>query len=122
MPQDRRRCNRVTIELPVTFKASPYQQHISIGITQNISATGLCFTSTDKLDRGQDVSVEIRIPPGVRVKLDTTVIWVRDALTISGDYVIGVRMKEPVNDQARRFIQFCAKKMNEQAFPPGEAA
>ena len=111
--QDRRRCYRLDTQLPVTFQASKFQQHVSVGISQNISATGLCFTSTDRVDKGQDLVLEVRLPPGEKVKLNTEVVWVRDAGTISRDYLIGVRLKEPVDDNARKFIRFCARKMNE---------
>ncbi len=110
--QDRRRCHRIDAELPIAFRASRYQRHISVGLTQNVSATGLCFLSTQGVDVGQDLSLEIQIPPGDKLNLNTTVVWVRETGYISRDYLIGVRLREPVDEDARKFIRFCARELS----------
>jgi len=110
--QDRRRCHRFDVELPVAFRATRYQRHISVGLTQNVSATGLCFLTTQGVDIGQDLTIEIQIPSGEKLTLNTAVVWVRETGYISRDFLIGVRLREPVDDDARKFIRFCAQELS----------
>jgi len=110
--QDRRRCHRINAELPVAFRVTRYQRHISVGLTQNISATGLCFLSTQGVDIGQDLALEIQIPPNEKLTLNTVVVWVRETGYISRDFLIGVRLREPVDDDARKFIRFIAQELS----------
>jgi len=124
--KERRRCYRLQMELPVSFRASKYQRHISLGLTQNISATGLCFLTTQGVEVGQELKLDIQIPPEQKLTLTTEVVWVRETGYISRDYYIGVRLKEPVDEDAHQYVRFCAQSMHKlrqkrEAGPAAEA-
>ena len=110
MPE-RRRCHRMDIELPLSFKAMKIQRHISVGLTVNISAVGLCFQTTENLITGQPLTLTVQLPSEEKVDLNTQIMWVRESGYISRDYFVGVKIQEPLNDDAKTFVKFCAERM-----------
>jgi len=109
--KERRRCHRMDIELPVNFRVTKLQRHLSVGLTINISAVGLCFQTTEQVSAGNELTLTIQLPTDEKLELNTLVMWVRESGYISRDYFVGVRIEEPLNDDAKKFVKFCAERM-----------
>lgn len=105
--QDKRRSHRVKVELPVSFKASIHQRHVSIGTTMDISATGICLKTREKLDEGQLLEIQLKLPTDETLVIRTKVVWVREMdYGLSPDFLAGIKIVDQMNDDEAKFIRY----------------
>jgi Tfp pilus assembly protein PilZ len=109
---DKRRCLRHKIEVPAWFKNTRYQKDLSLATTINISATGICLTTREPLEAGQEVLMQVKLPPDERVIINTRVVWIQEIMGLTvREYLVGLRLVEPMQFEEKKFVQFCARKM-----------
>ena len=62
-----------------------------LGITQDIGLGGMRFTSTERLQPGENVSVDLSLPDEGEVGIQGIVLWSREAAGLSGGFESGLR-------------------------------
>ncbi len=112
---EKRRCFRFKLEVPAWFKNTRYQQKdLSIASTVNVSATGIALTTREPLEVGQQILMQVKLPPDERVIVRAEVVWVKDITrTFIPEYQVGLRLVEPMQYEEGKFVKFCAQKMLE---------
>lgn len=109
--QEKRRVHRLNIDLPVTFKQSGGQQHISIGATLNVSAIGLCLRTKEELEIGDKLFVTVQLPGGRNLVIDGEVMWVRELDFFKHkDYAVGFKIRDNMKMNEADFVKFFAKE------------
>jgi len=110
---DKRRCHRYDIELPVSFKLSHQQKHISVATTINISAKGICMASKEKFLRGQKFPMQVKLPSGERLVIHVEVIWVKEVLVCNTlEFQAGIKIADGgLKADEAKFVKFCADIM-----------
>ena len=109
MGQENRRVQRLEIALSLSFKVVPTQQYVSLATTVNISATGLCFVTKEKLHPGQDLIVQVTLSKFENVILPIQVVWVKEQFTfMQEEYAVGVKVKDSVDPDVAKFVKFFA--------------
>lgn len=108
---ENRRTHRITIELPLSFKAFESQKHLSIAVTQDISPTGMRVLSKDKLDVGQEVQVQIRLPDDSSLTVHAKVVWCKDSYTLNAkEYIMGIQLMDTMKADEAKFVKFVARQ------------
>ena len=111
---DNRRCFRFKMELPAWFQNTRYQKDLSLAMTINVSANGICLITREPLEVDQEILMQVKIPPEDRVIIRTQVVWVKEMPgTIVREYQVGLRVVEPMQFEETKFVKFCAQKMLE---------
>jgi len=111
---DKRRSHRLKIELPASFEIKSFAgNQISIATTLDISATGICLVSKEKLNIHDKMTVNVNLGKEGRVKVDAEVVWVKSAASYGGssEYHIGLKIREPLTDDATKFVRFYATEL-----------
>lgn len=112
MSLEQRRCFRFKMELPAWFRNSRSQKDLSLATTLDVSATGMCLATREALEVGQEILMQVKLPPEDRVIIRTRVVWVREiAGTMVREYQVGLRLVEPMQYEEGKFVKFFAKKM-----------
>ena len=113
--EEKRRVLRFKLEVPAWFKNTKYKnKDLSIASTMNVSATGIALITREALEVGQQVLMQVKLPPDERVIVRAEVVWVRDITrTFIPEYQVGLRLVEPMQYEESKFVKFCAKKMLE---------
>ena len=109
---DKRRCHRLHIELPATFKASEKDDQISIGTTVDISALGVCLVTREALKIGQELAVQLILPGGDKTRIRVKVVWVKEKEYYDSgkEYLTGIKILEPMQADEARFIKYFVKE------------
>lgn len=116
MGQEKRRCARLDIELPVSFDIRSIQGHQAITSTLNISATGLRFKTREPLKAGQDLKIVVGLGKDGRVCLPATVRWVKESLEYGGtEYLVGLQIDDKAGEDQKKFVLFVAQEMVRRA-------
>ena len=116
MGQEKRRCIRLNIELPVSFDIRSIQGHQAITSTLNISATGLSFMTREPLKAGQELNLVVGIGKDERVYLPATVRWIKESLEYGGtEYLVGLQIDDKAGDEQKKFVLFVAQEMIRRA-------
>ena len=120
MEEDKRRCVRLNIELPASFKVHKSQEHISHASSLDVSALGLRLLTREPLEKGQIFPIRIILPDQQRLTLTVEVVWAkREEASITEDYLAGVRIvtgKQPEDET--KYVKFFAKEFLNQQKPP----
>lgn len=104
--QEKRRSYRLPVELATSFKVFPEQEHISLGLINEISALGFSFTTKEFLSVGQEFSMTVRFPDDQRVELPVKAVWTRKESEVdTPEYFVGVKLLEPVTPQTSMYIR-----------------
>lgn len=112
MTNEHRRSHRIKIELPASFKASKTQSHSSVATVLDISATGICITTRDALDLGQELSIQVRLPTDEKLTVKAKVVWVRENVVLNDrEYSMGIKLLEPMNEDEAKFVRFYVTKL-----------
>ncbi len=112
MGQEKRRCIRLDIDLPVSFDIRGTQKNQVITSTLNISATGLSFLTREYLKAGQELTLLVGIAKGQRVRLPAVVRWVKESFEIGGsEYLVGLQIDDRAEEEQRKFVLFVAQEM-----------
>ena len=112
MTNEHRRSHRIKIELPASFKASKTQSHSSVAIVLDISATGICITSRDALDLGQELTIQVRLPTEEKLTVKAKVVWIREKVVLNDrEYSMGIKLLEPMNEDEAKFVRFYVSKL-----------
>ena len=103
---DKRRSYRLPIELPTSFKVFAEQSHISLGMINEISATGFSFATKEFLSPGQELSMIVRFTDDQRLTLPVKVVWSRQESYVDPpDYFVGVKLLEPLTLETAQYIR-----------------
>lgn len=106
MQQDKRRSYRLPIELPTSFKVFEEQEHISLGLINEISALGFSFTTKEFISPGQELSMLVRFADNLRLNLPVKVIWSRqESYVDTPQYFVGVKLLEPLTPETAQYIR-----------------
>ena len=110
---DKRRCHRLHIELPATFKISEKDEEISLGTTLDVSALGLCLLTKEVLKVGQELALQLILPRGEKIRLQVKVVWVKetDFYGIEDEFMAGIKILEPFRADEVKFIKFFVKEL-----------
>ena len=109
---EQRRTQRLKIEIPATFKITNQQEHVSIGTTLNISATGLCLQTKERLTPGQDLAISLNLPSYEKVTMNVRVIWVQETdFSLTSDYLIGIKITESLKSEEVKFIKYYVSQL-----------
>ena len=75
-----------------------------VGVCQNISYTGMSFTTCFALKKGVEIRVLIKL--GGIQRLRGQVIWVRQSKTRGyiGGFIVGMKFSEPLSDTLQRYL------------------
>ncbi|MFH1360233.1 MAG: PilZ domain-containing protein [Candidatus Omnitrophota bacterium] len=112
--QDRRRCHRLNIELPASYQAQGNQGSLTVASTLDLSATGICLRSRDKLHQGQKLPVQVTLPAGEKILIHVEVIWVQEIYEASPtEFKIGLKIDEPLKADESKFVRFYASQLLE---------
>lgn len=112
MTNEHRRSHRIKIELPASFKASKTQNHSSVASVLDISATGICITTRDALDLGQELSIQVRLPSDEKLTVKAKVVWVKENIVLNDrEYCMGIKLLEPMNEDEAKFVRFYVSKL-----------
>ncbi|MCK5580820.1 MAG: PilZ domain-containing protein [Candidatus Omnitrophica bacterium] len=114
MSRDKRRCTRFEIDLPVSFKITPKCASISLGTTIDISATGFRLCCREQLKVGHHMLIALTLPNNETLKLRVKVAWVQNAYFeayLMSEFIMGLRIQEPLGDDERRYVKFCAQEL-----------
>lgn len=110
--KERRRYPRIELNLDAKYKVLDYEQVFHFTKTQNISAEGVCFMSSDILKPGIFVQLDVDLkdddPP---VSMVAEIRWAEDIKSDDGKkYINGVKiMSMPAKDEARFLKYYCGK-------------
>ncbi|HSA31563.1 MAG TPA: PilZ domain-containing protein [Candidatus Omnitrophota bacterium] len=116
MGQEKRRCLRLDIELPVSFDIRSSQRHQAITTTLNVSATGLSFLTREPLKVGQSLILVVGLGKGQRTRLPATVRWIKESFEIGGpEYLVGMQLDDKAEDEQKKFVLFVAQEMIRRA-------
>lgn len=113
--QEKRRCHRFNIELPVWFKScSVGDDMVAIASTMDISATGMSFVAKEELEKGQELLLQVKLPSDETLTVKTRVIWIREDFGAAiREYRVGLQVVEPVRNDESKFVKFVAAQMIE---------
>jgi|GEM_PF-507373 len=108
---DKRRAFRLPLEIPASFKFFEAQKHISIGTTLNVSALGICLTTKERLERGQRLTIKLKLPTGEEVAIHTTVIWITGVPSFEEKiYKVGIKIIDELKPDEAKFIKYYVKE------------
>ncbi len=115
---DKRRCHRLKVELPVSFPSPLNQEEIVLAATMDISATGICLVTKEPLEIGQELAVQVELPTGKRPVIHVIVIRVEEmiGMEVMGgfkEYKIGFKITGPVAEDESVFVRYYAEKLKE---------
>ncbi|MFA5088749.1 MAG: PilZ domain-containing protein [Candidatus Omnitrophota bacterium] len=111
---DKRRCHRLNVELPASFKISDAQKHVSLATILDISALGICLTSKERLVAGQELQLQVILPVNERIVLQAKVIWVKELIAYDvREYKVGIQIIDRVGTDEAKFIKFFADQFLE---------
>src|SRR3990167_4071698 len=109
---DKRRAHRLKIELPASFKVTNAQKYISIGTTLDISAVGMCLKTREKLNVGQELAIQLKLPQGEKITLRAKVVWNKPMdFSPHSDLSIGIQLLGPVGEDEKKFVRFYAQEL-----------
>jgi len=109
---DKRRCHRLKVELPASFKASDEHKNLSIASTIDVSAIGICLISKEKLAVGQELPLHVTLPDDRRLTLNVKVIWVKEEIVSDiNEYKMGIKINDGMKADEKKFVKFVAKEM-----------
>ena len=108
---ENRTTHRINIELPLSFKVHEAQKHLSIGMTQDISPTGMRVLSKDKLDVGREIQVQIRLPDDSSLTIHAKVVWCKEIYTLNAkEYIMGLQLMNDMRADEAKFVKFVARQ------------
>jgi hypothetical protein len=110
--KERRKYPRVELKLDAKYKILDYEQIFQFTKTQNISAEGVCFESSDLFKPGIFVQLEVDLKDTCGpVSMVAEIRWVGDIKSNKDKkYINGVKiMSMPAKDEARFLKYYCDK-------------
>lgn len=109
---DKRRVQRLSMELPVSFREIGLPHEVSLGTTFDISATGLGIKTREMLAPGQELILTITLSDGRKLTMDVKVVWLRvvDFYTYA-DYAVGLRISEAMQRDEAAFVKFFVREL-----------
>lgn len=110
---EKRRCQRLSLELPATIQAIGPTAGLSKATTIDVSALGIRILIDEQLTVGQEVDLVLLID-GEKINLKVKVAWVEKAVAAAaGKYFAGVKILETPDRDELKFVKFFAKKLIE---------
>lgn len=108
---DKRRCHRLNLQLPVSFRKLDDQQHLSMGSTLDVSALGMRMSSKEELRKGQVLDLYIGLSSVEKIKIHTRVIWVEEKdIFGSKEYLVGLKIIDSMKFDEKKFIKYFSGK------------
>jgi Tfp pilus assembly protein PilZ len=108
---DKRRCQRLKIELPAMIKGIDEEIGSSIASTADLSGLGFRLSTKKQLDVGEEVLIQIRIDHQ-DLNLKTKVMWAeRDNESHKEEFIAGLKIIDTSVHDESLFIKFFAKKL-----------
>jgi c-di-GMP-binding flagellar brake protein YcgR len=110
--KERRKYPRIELRLSAKYKVLDYEQVFQFTRTENISAEGLAFTSSELLKLGVYVQLEVDLednnPP---ISIVAEIRWIEDiGIDKNKKYINGVKIiSMPLKDEARFLKYYCDK-------------
>ncbi len=116
---DRRRFLRLDVETKVSITATNLSSDKIEAMSKNMSVTGICFTSSEKVEVGAIVGLEIVLQEiHLPVHLDGVVAWSKETVVQSGEhdtiYDVGVKLINLDNTDEGKFLVYMCGKMMER--------
>jgi len=111
---DKRRCQRLKIQLPVTIKGVDKDIGHSIASTTDLSGLGFCISAKEQFDVGQEVLAQISVN-NEDLNLKTKVMWTeRDNESHDQKFLTGLKILDTSALDESKFIKFFAKQLLDQ--------
>ena len=108
--KERRQYHRFNVQINALFSASASRENLSKGTVLNMSAMGLSMTSKEKLDLGQEISIQLELPGPDKVTVMAKVVY-SNPTGVIGEFRNGIRIHDRVSDDAQKFLKFYADKL-----------
>lgn len=109
---DKRRCHRINVELPITFKFSEKQKNISLATSVDISALGLRLLTKESLSIDQVILLNIKVGKKENFLIKAKVMWIEEKSILSfKEFLIGVKIIDSMDCDEAKFLKFFATKM-----------
>lgn len=108
---EKRRCQRLSIELPATIEAIDGQGGLSLATTVDLSALGFRVFTDAELKTGQEIIMKISVDEKL-LGLKSKVVWV--TLTeVPGEkkYLVGIKILETPDRDELQFVKFFTKRL-----------
>jgi len=103
--KEQRRYARLEVKLPLSFtRQGPGATLKGQGSTKNISAYGLCFTSSASLGVGEKISGHLRLPSGEPIVFEGRIKWIQSVNATLQD--IGVEITTISLEDQNRYLLF----------------
>ncbi|MDP8264688.1 MAG: PilZ domain-containing protein [Candidatus Aceula lacicola] len=109
---DKRRCHRLRIELPVNFKISESTGKTALATALDVSGLGLRISTKEKLNVEDIFPLQIKTPDNKKIKVEVKVMWVEE-LNVHGskEYLAGVQIMDDMFFDEAAFVKFFANQI-----------
>ena len=105
--------HRMKVELPVSLEIEG-SNDVFFTTTMDVSVKGLAVKLNRSVEVGQKFKVAIGTDDNKVVKVDAEVVWMKGAkVEGEGEYVVGFRVIDKMDEDEIEFVRFVAKKMFE---------
>jgi len=108
--KERRQYHRFNVQMEALFSASGSRDNLTKGTVVNLSAMGISLTTKEKLDLGQEISIQLDLPGEDKVTVMAKVVYSNPTGTI-GEYRNGIRIHERISEDAQKFLKFYSEKL-----------
>ena len=115
---EKRRSNRLSITLPVSFYTPDVKSGVSLAATLNISGQGICLLTKERLELDQEMAIIVDLPDGRQPRMFVQVVRVEESKKLEDiggirEYRIAFKIKEPLQGDEMEFIRFYAEQLKE---------
>lgn len=107
---DKRRCHRLSIELPATFTIQE-ETDVAIATTIDVSAKGIRMLTKEEVRRGQKLVIHVKLPEDGDITMHAEIVWVKRS--DEAEYQAGIKIDDSMPADEQKFVRFYAKQLKE---------